>query len=117
MTLLLVGVNHRTAPVEVRERLSIGPSLMDETLAALRALEGIDGAALLSTCNRVEAVVSAANEDVIASIVDWLSARGGTDRGELEKHVYVLRHGDVVKHLFRVAAGLDSMIVGEPQIA
>jgi len=117
VTLLLVGVNHRTAPVDVRERLSIGSALMEETLSGLRALEGIEGAALLSTCNRVEAVVSAANEDVIASIVDWLSARGGAERAELEKHVYVLRHGDVVKHLFRVASGLDSMIVGEPQIA
>ena len=111
MTLLLVGVNHRTAPVEVRERLS------GATLDDLRALAGIDGAAMLSTCNRVEAVVSAASEDVIESIVDWLCARACAPRGELEKHVYVLRHADVVKHLFRVASGLDSMIVGEPQIA
>lgn len=111
MTLLLVGVNHRTAPVEVRERLSVA------TLDELRALPGIDGAAVLSTCNRVEAVVSAASEDVIESIVDWLCARACAGRAELEKHVYVIRHADVVKHLFRVASGLDSMIVGEPQIA
>jgi glutamyl-tRNA reductase len=111
MTLLLVGVNHRTAPVDVRERLS------GATLDELRALAGIDGAAMLSTCNRVEAVVSAASEDVIESIVDWLCARASAGRAELEKHIYVLRHADVVKHLFRVASGLDSMIVGEPQIA
>ena len=111
MTLLLVGVNHRTAPVEVRERLS------GATLDGLRALPGIDGAALLSTCNRVEAVVSAASEDVIEPIVDWLCARASAGRTELEKHLYVIRHADVVKHLFRVASGLDSMIVGEPQIA
>jgi len=111
MTLLLVGVNHRTAPVDVRERLS------GATLDELHALPGIGGAAMLSTCNRVEAVVSAASEDVIESIVDWLCARSSAGRAELEKHVYVLRHADVVKHLFRVASGLDSMIVGEPQIA
>jgi glutamyl-tRNA reductase len=111
MTLLLVGVNHRTAPVEVRERLS------GATLDELRGLPGIDGAAMLSTCNRVEAVVSAPSEDVIESIVDWLCARACAPRPELEKHLYVLRHADVVKHLFRVASGLDSMIVGEPQIA
>jgi glutamyl-tRNA reductase len=111
MTLLLVGVNHRTAPVDIRERLS------GATLDELRALAGIDGAALLSTCNRVEAVVSAASEDVIEPIVDWLCARASTGRVELEKHLYVIRHADVVKHLFRVASGLDSMIVGEPQIA
>jgi glutamyl-tRNA reductase len=116
MTLLLVGVNHRTAPVGVRERLSVAAAQMDETLGSLRAIAGIDGAAVLSTCNRVETVVSASTEDVIEPIVEWLSARASTERSELEKHVYVLRHADVVKHLFRVASGLDSMIVGEPQI-
>jgi glutamyl-tRNA reductase len=117
MPLIAVGVNHRTASVDVRERLSIAPSRMDETLDELRSLDGITGAAVLSTCNRVEAIVSAAREDVIESIVDWLTQRAGAARSELEKHVYILRHGDVLKHLFRVASGLDSMIVGEPQIA
>jgi glutamyl-tRNA reductase len=110
MTLLLVGVNHRTAPIQVRERLSVA------TLDELRAIAGIDGAAILSTCNRVEAVVSAASEDVLEPIVDWLCTRAAASREELEKHLYILRHADVVKHLFRVASGLDSMIVGEPQI-
>ena len=85
MTLLLVGVNHRTAPVAVRERLSIaGAAQMDETLTGLRALGGIDGAAVLSTCNRVEAIVSAASEDVLESVVNWLCARASAGRGELE---------------------------------
>ena len=117
MPLIAVGVNHRTAAVDVRERLSIAPSRMPETLDELRALDGIAGAAVLSTCNRVEAIVSAAGEDVIEPIVNWLTDRAGANRAELEKHVYILRHGDVLKHLFRVASGLDSMIVGEPQIA
>jgi len=118
MTLLLVGVNHRTAPVGVRERLGVaGGAAMEGTLGSLRALGGIDGAAVLSTCNRVEAIVSVASEDVLESVVDWLCARASAARDELEKHLYVLRHGDVIKHLFRVASGLDSMIVGEPQIA
>ena len=116
MTLLLVGVNHRTAPLEVRERLAVAGAAMEETLGGLRALGGIDGAAVLSTCNRVEAVVSAASEDVLESVVDWLCARASAPRDELEKHLYVLRHADVIKHLFRVVSGLDSMIVGEPQI-
>jgi len=118
MTLLLVGVNHRTAPVDVRERLSVaGGAAMEDTLSSLRALSGIDGAAVLSTCNRVEAIVSVASEDSLESVVDWLCARASAERGELEKHLYILRHADVIKHLFRVASGLDSMIVGEPQIA
>jgi glutamyl-tRNA reductase len=116
MTLVLVGVNHRTAPVEVRERLSIAEKQLGAAIAKLRTIDGVDGAALLSTCNRVEAIVSASNEDVIASVAQWLAQRAGAEVGELEKHLYVLRHADVVKHLFRVAAGLDSMIVGEPQI-
>ncbi|HKO02656.1 MAG TPA: glutamyl-tRNA reductase [Thermoanaerobaculia bacterium] len=116
MSLLLVGINHRTAPVDVRERLSVSDARLPEMLAELKSLSGIDGAAIVSTCNRVETVVSTENEDVIESIVNWLTIRGSATRAELEKHLYILRHGDVVRHLFRVAAGLDSMIVGEPQI-
>jgi glutamyl-tRNA reductase len=116
MPLILVGLNHRTAPVDVRERLSVPETKLPGTTHALRGIEGVDGAAVLSTCNRVEAVVSTRDEDVIEDLVDWLAARAGTHRAELEKHLYILRHGDVVKHLFRVASGLDSMILGEPQI-
>jgi len=116
MPLILVGLNHRTAPVDVRERLNVPEPKLPDTTSALRSIEGIDGAAVLSTCNRVEVIVSTRDEDVIEQLVDWLSARAGTSRTELEKHLYILRHGDVVKHLFRVAAGLDSMILGEPQI-
>jgi glutamyl-tRNA reductase len=116
MPLMLVGVNHRTAPVEVREKLSVAEHKLNEVVGSLRSLAGVDGAAVVSTCNRVEAVVSCSNEDVLASIVDWLAALADADRTALEKHLYILRHGDVVRHLFRVASGLDSMIVGEPQI-
>jgi glutamyl-tRNA reductase len=116
MPLLLVGLNHRTAPVDVREKLTIGDTRLADTTRDLCSIEGVDGAALLSTCNRVEAIVSTRDEDVIANLVEWLAARAHTARTEIEKHLYVLRHGDVVKHLFRVASGLDSMIVGEPQI-
>src|SRR5947207_8809245 len=90
---------------------------LGEHVESLCELAGVDGGTIVSTCNRVEVVVSAASEDIITSIVEWLSERGGAARVELEKHLYVLRHADVVKHLFRVASGLDSMIVGEPQIA
>ena len=115
-SLILVGVNHRTAAVDVRERLTVSDGKLPEFVQSLRKLPSVDGAALLSTCNRVEAVVSAQSEDVIESVVNWLSALAGTERSTLENHLYILRHGDVVKHLFRVASGLDSMILGEPQI-
>ncbi|HEY0140313.1 MAG TPA: glutamyl-tRNA reductase [Thermoanaerobaculia bacterium] len=116
MPLILVGLNHRTAPVEVRERLNVPETRLPETTRALRNVDGIDGAAIVSTCNRVELVVSTREEDVVESLVEWLAAGANTTRTELEKHLYILRHGDVVKHLFRVASGLDSMILGEPQI-
>jgi glutamyl-tRNA reductase len=116
MPLILVGLNHRTAPVDVRERLNVPDANLSDTTNALVEIPGVDGAAIVSTCNRVEAVVSSRDEDVIQPLVDWLAARAGTHRAEVEKHLYILRHGDVVKHLFRVASGLDSMILGEPQI-
>jgi glutamyl-tRNA reductase len=115
--ILLVGVNHRTAPVEVREQLSVSDSKMAELLQSLTSLAGVDGGAVISTCNRVETIVSASSEDVIENVVEWMAGRASTSRADLEKHLYVLRHGDVIQHLFRVASGLDSMIVGEPQIA
>ena len=116
MPLILAGLNHRTAPVDIRERLNVSDSKLAETIGSLRAIEGVAGATVISTCNRVEAVISASDEDVIQPLVDWLASRGGTSRAELEKHLYILRHGDVIRHLFRVASGLDSMVLGEPQI-
>jgi glutamyl-tRNA reductase len=116
MALIAIGLNHRTAPVDVRERLSVAEAKLPELIESLRTMPGVDGAAIVSTCNRVETFVSASDEDIIESVVDWLAEHGGTDRNGIEKHLYILRHADVVKHLFRVASGLDSMIVGEPQI-
>ena len=116
MPLIAIGVNHRSTPVDLRERLSVGTGALKEALRSIRAFEGVSGAVVISTCNRVEAILSASSEDVIEPIVGWFTDRASAERQELEKHVYVLRHGDVVKHLFRVASGLDSMIVGEPQI-
>jgi len=116
MPLIAIGLNHRTAPVHVRERLSIAEARLPAMLESVRTLPGIGGAAIVSTCNRVETFLSAENEDVIEAVVNWLADQADSDRGELEKHLYILRHADVVKHLFRVASGLDSMIIGEPQI-
>ncbi|HWS73043.1 MAG TPA: glutamyl-tRNA reductase [Thermoanaerobaculia bacterium] len=116
MPLILIGVNHRTTPLELREQLSVTDSQLTPAIAELAEVPGIDGVSMLSTCNRVEAVISASTEDVIEPVVDWLAGRAHAPRIALEAHLYVLRHADVIKHLFRVAAGLDSMIVGEPQI-
>jgi glutamyl-tRNA reductase len=116
MTLILVGVNHRTAPVEIRERLNIPDSRVRELLSEIRGRNSISGVSILSTCNRVEVLLSATEEEVVDSLVSLLAERASLERHEVERHLYVLRHADVVRHLFRVSAGLDSMIVGEPQI-
>jgi glutamyl-tRNA reductase len=116
MPLVLVGVNHRTTPLKLREQLSVTDAQLTDALGEVFQLPGVDGASIVSTCNRVETIVSALSEDVIESLVNWLTGRARVARAELEAHLYILRYGDVVKHLFRVASGLDSMIVGEPQI-
>jgi len=116
MPLVLIGLNHRTAPVDVRERLNVPEKETGELLARLHEVPGVSGAAILSTCNRVEVVVSAESEDVTESVVRTLASRAEFSRGEIENHLYILRNRDVIRHLFRVSSGLDSMILGEPQI-
>lgn len=116
MSLILVGLNHRTAPVEVRERLSASEAGTRELSRELASFAGVQGASYLTTCNRAEALVSADHEDVISALVSSFAQRAGMLPGAIEEHLYVLRNRDVVRHMYRVAAGLDSMIVGEPQI-
>ena len=116
MPLILVGLNHRTAPIEVRERLSFDDPAAAQFLEYARQVPDVRGASILSTCNRVETVISSADENALESIVDLLVARSELPRSEVEKHLYVFRNAEVIRHLFRVASGLDSMILGEPQI-
>ena len=117
MRLWLTGLNHRTAPVGVRERLAFAESDVPAALAALRATPGISEAMILSTCNRVEVAVTAQPgfepEDAVTA---FLCRVRGLDRSWLEPHLYGYGDQEAVRHMFRVAASLDSMVVGEPQI-
>jgi glutamyl-tRNA reductase len=117
MALTLIGVNHKTAPVELREKLSIAKGAECEILDSLRESARLRGASLISTCNRVEVLTSSEDENVIEPVVELLAARAGIGQDEIENHLYILRHRDVIRHMFRLASGLESMIVGEPQIA
>lgn len=103
MSLILVGLNHRTAPVEVRERLSASDSAARQIALGLSGVPGVQGASYLSTCNRAEALISADHEDVIAAIVESFAERSELTPSSVEEHVYVLRNRDVVRHMFRVA--------------
>jgi len=114
-SLLLIGLNHHTAPVAVRERLSVADAKQAEVTESLMRLPGVEGACVLSTCNRVEVILSGAAE--ADHVVAWLARHARCTRDDLEPHLYIRHRGEAISHLFRVAAGLDSMVIGEPQIA
>ena len=116
--IVIVGLNHRTAPVEVRERIAFDQSVLGETLQCLRALRSVHEGAVLSTCNRVEVVAATFDrEAAFAEIKKFLLEReAAAGESNLEDHLYAYGGGDAVRHLFRVASSLDSMVVGEPQI-
>lgn len=112
--LALLGVNHKTAPIAVRERLAIPRAELTETVQALAAHPGVAECMIVSTCNRVELL--AALDDPTARLDEFLGQRFGLDAEELQPHLYEHRDQEAVRHLFRVAASLDSMVVGEAQI-
>jgi glutamyl-tRNA reductase len=114
MTLTLIGVNYKTAPIELRERIAISREELPETTRALAAMPGVLECMIVSTCNRVELL--AAVEGPGTDLVDFLPRHFGLERALLESHIYKKRDRDAVQHVFRVAASLDSMVVGEPQI-
>jgi glutamyl-tRNA reductase len=114
---LIVGLNHRTAEVGVREAVAFAEEQLDDVNRQLCTLEGVDEAAVVCTCNRVEVVGSTRTADGVADrIAEFLrAAQSGAPR-DLAPHLYNYAGRDAVRHLFRVASSLDSMVVGEPQI-
>lgn len=116
-SLWVVGLSHHSAPVELRERLAFENGSVEIALERLKAIQGIDEAALVSTCNRVEALAYGADDGALAtSIGDFLARERGVEASEVSRHLYVHHDREAVRHLFRVASSLDSMVVGEPQI-
>jgi len=116
MHLVLVGLSHHTAPVEVREQIGISRSMVPAALDKL-AKDGCDDAVLLSTCNRTEVYAVAADPLSMGErIVSCLAEYRGVSRDDIDASLYVRTDADAARHLFRVAAGLDSLVVGEPEI-
>ena len=117
MPIVVIGMSHRTSPVEVRERFALSDGAIPVTLAALRQSGGADEAVILSTCNRVEiyAVSRMSDAEAIGALRKVLFATPTTGP-PLEKEVYALKEPQSFEHLFRVAAGLDSMVLGETEI-
>jgi glutamyl-tRNA reductase len=116
MRLFAVGVSHRTAPVELREGVDFARRGIDAALAALAALNVTREAVVLSTCNRAEIYAGAETDDAAESCGRFISEYNGVAWDTLAPHVVVYRGPEAADHLFRVAAGLDSLVVGEPQI-
>ena len=115
MSLLVLGLDHRTAPVEMRERLSVERDQLPEALAQLS--EYVPQSVIVSTCNRTEVYTYDSDDiDLVGRVGNFLIGYSGVPGAELERHIYQLWEGDCVSHLFRVAGGLESMIVGERQI-
>ncbi len=117
MQLLLVGLSHKTAPIEMRERLTFPANRQEEALILLTASPSINEALILSTCNRTELyAVASAVDDGVEAVIDFLADYHALDRHDLMKYLYVVKSDAVVRHLFRVVASLDSMVIGEAQI-
>jgi glutamyl-tRNA reductase len=116
MAVWALGINHTTAPLDLRGRFAFAIDQIEPTLKALRgALKRDPEAALISTCNRTE-IYCACEQAQLETTLDWLAESGGVSPALLRAHSYVLNDGQAARHAFRVASGLDSMVLGEPQI-
>jgi glutamyl-tRNA reductase len=113
MALFTLGINHHTAPLAVREQVAFHAEKLQQALADLTRGKAVHEAAILSTCNRTELYVSTDTPGVAA---DWLAEYHRIARHEIEPYLYTYPERDSVRHAFRVASGLDSMVIGEPQI-
>ncbi|HHZ82884.1 MAG TPA: glutamyl-tRNA reductase [Nitrospirales bacterium] len=118
MHIVTAGLNHKTAPIQIREGLAISNGDLSDALASLKTLPAVEETMLLSTCNRVELYAVAKDVDAaIKELRQFLMQRNPASAPEqLTQHLYFLSDDDAVRHLFRVASSLDSMVMGEPQI-
>ncbi len=113
MPLHVLGINHHSAPLEVREKIAFPTEIQSEALTALAGRPGVAEAVLVSTCNRTEVYCRA---DDLGPVRDWLKGQAAKSGLDIEEHLYSHSDGAAVRHAFRVASGLDSMVLGEPQI-
>ena len=117
MNIAVVGLSHKTASVEVREKLSIPEPQIESAIAALKSYPHIEEIAILSTCNRLEIyLVTSETEQGVREVTQFLSEHSKLPLQQLRQHLFILLHQDSVMHLMRVAAGLDSLVLGEGQI-
>jgi len=112
-----IGMNHETAPVELRELMAVGEHTIDEVMGTIRTIKDIKESIVLSTCNRVEILFTTDNEKgATESVIDFLCRYSQISREKLLPILYIYNDQEAIRHIFRVGASLDSLIIGEPQI-
>jgi glutamyl-tRNA reductase len=120
MFIIVVGLNHRTAPIDVREKLALTGTTLNKALCELKEMPGIEGCVILSTCNRFEIYCAVREiEQGLKTVKDFISSQLAvlnTESAGFDQYLYAPTCHDAISHLFRVAAGLDSMVIGESQV-
>ena len=117
MSLITIGLNHKTAPVALRERLAFTPDTLPEAVRSLAKVDCVSEAAILSTCNRTELYCTVHDhQNADQQLVEWFSRFHGFKADDLSQHLYLYHHDETIRHALNVACGLDSMVLGEPQI-
>jgi len=115
MSIIALGLNHRTAPVEVRERVAFAPDRVKDALREMLSLPQVHEGAIVSTCNRTEVYAAVAREGE-GELLRWFPSAHGLNVEEVRPYLYVYEEGEAIRHLLRVSCGLDSLVLGEPQI-
>ncbi len=115
MSLLVLGINHKTAPVELREKVAFSPQQLEQALGQLSEHPQVRSCVIVSTCNRTE-IYAELNQPGVGVLVEWLTRFHRLSGESLMASIYYHEEQSAVKHLMRVACGLDSLVLGEPQI-
>ena len=115
MTIVALGINHKTASVELRERVAFSPEQINDALNQLCHQNGVNEAVVVSTCNRTELYCILENQQPQV-LIDWLAEFHKISEAELSQHIYQHQDFSAIQHLMRVSVGLDSLVLGEPQI-
>ncbi|GAB58674.1 glutamyl-tRNA reductase [Rheinheimera nanhaiensis] len=115
MAIFALGINHKTAPVALREQVAFAPEQLPEALRELTTLTSISDAVILSTCNRTELYFNGSASQA-EQVIAWLAQFHAVNAAELQPHLYLHQDNAAAEHLMQVAAGLDSLVLGEPQI-
>jgi len=116
VTLIAFGINHKTAPVEIREKVAFAPEKMEQALHECVNSGEVSEAAIVSTCNRTELYTSVNEEKDFKSLLEWFCQYHKLKKEDVEPYIYLHNNNDAVQHILRVASGLDSLVLGEPQI-